>query len=47
MLKTICAELRKEKEIELWVRSQDKMDLFKINRLKNRGHNFKNGKKEY
>lgn len=29
------------------MRSQDKMDLFKINRLKIREHTFEDGKKEY
>lgn len=33
--------------MELWIRSQDKMDLFKINRLKIREHTFEDGKKEY
>lgn len=32
--------------MELWIRSQDKMDLFKINRLKIREHTFEDGKKE-
>lgn len=33
--------------MELWIRSQDKMDLCKINRLKIREHTFEDGKKEY
>lgn len=33
--------------MDLLIRSQDKMDLFKINRLKIREHTFKDGKKEY
>ena len=33
--------------MELWIRSQDKTDLFKINRLKIREHSFENGLKEY
>lgn len=33
--------------MELWIRSQDKTDLFKINRLKIREHSFEDGKKEY
>lgn len=34
-------------KMELWIRNQDKMDLFKINRLKIREHTFEDGKKEY
>lgn len=33
--------------MELWIRSQDKMDLSKINRLRIREHTFEDGKKEY
>lgn len=33
--------------MELWIRSQDKTDLFKVNRLKIREHSFENGLKEY
>ena len=33
--------------MELWIRSQDKTDLFKNNRLKIREHVFANGEKEY
>lgn len=33
--------------MELLIRSQDKTDLFKINRLKIREHVFENGEKEY
>lgn len=33
--------------MELWIRSQDKMDLFKVNRIKIRKHTFEDGTKEY
>lgn len=33
--------------MELWIRSQDKTDLSKINRLKIREHVIENGEKEY
>ena len=33
--------------MDLFIRSQDKTDLFKINRLKIREHSFENGEKEY
>ena len=33
--------------MELWIRSQNKTDLFKVNRLKIREHSFENGLKEY
>lgn len=47
VLETPKVKVRRKMIMNLLIRSQDKMDLFKIDRLKIREHTFENGKKEY